>query len=49
MRCFLRGQDGGHMVEYALVAALIAVACITAFTNLGNAIGNKLGEIQNSL
>lgn len=49
MRRFLRAQEGANMAEYALIAALVAVACITAFTNLGQAITNKLQEIQNAL
>jgi pilus assembly protein Flp/PilA len=42
MRCliktavqFLKGEDGPTAVEYAVMLALIVVACITAITTLG--------------
>ena len=32
---FMRGEEGVTMVEYGLIAALIAVVCIVAITNIG--------------
>lgn len=42
-------EDGQGMVEYALIIALIAVACILAFTTLGNKIGEKANKVSNTL
>jgi pilus assembly protein Flp/PilA len=33
---FLNGEDGPTAVEYAVMLALIIIACITAVTILGN-------------
>lgn len=35
---FLREEEGATMVEYGLMVALIAVACIVAVTGLGTSI-----------
>lgn len=42
-------EDGQGMVEYALIIALIAVACIVAFTALGTRIGSKANNVSNTL
>lgn len=42
---FLRDEEGLTIVEYAVAAALISVALATAFTALGDAIIDKLGEL----
>ena len=49
MKSFWKEEEGLTMVEYALVGALVAVAAITAFTNLGTAVGNKANQITSSL
>lgn len=46
---FVRNEDGATMVEYGLMVALIAVACITAVTALGTSIQGIFGEIGGSL
>ena len=42
LKNFLRDETGLELSEYAVAAALVALAVITAFTNLGTAIGNKI-------
>jgi pilus assembly protein Flp/PilA len=42
---FVKDEDGASIVEYALLAALIAVAAITAMT----AVGGKLTTLFNTL
>jgi Flp pilus assembly pilin Flp len=37
------------MIEYALIAALIAVAAITALRGLTNKIDNEFNSVANSL
>ena len=38
----LRSEDGATMVEYALMLAFIAMACIAAVALLGGATNNSL-------
>lgn len=42
-------DDGQDLIEYALLAALIALAAITAMTNLGGAINGKFSSVSSSL
>lgn len=53
MRCFLKNlaadDTGQDLIEYALVAALIGVAVISAMRVLHNTIGNTFNNIGNSL
>ncbi len=42
---FLRDEDGLEMSEYAIATALVALALVTAFTNLGTAISGRLAEV----
>lgn len=46
---FIRDEEGVTAIEYGLIAALIAVAIITATTNLGTSIGNLFGRIKTAL
>ena len=48
---FAKDQSGATAIEYGLIAALIAVACISIMTTLGtnlsakfNVVSDKLGE-----
>lgn len=46
-RRFLRDERGAGLVEYILLAGLIAIACILAFRGFGNRVGStvtKQGE-----
>ena len=40
-----KNEEGATAIEYGLIAALIAVACITALTSLGGALSTKFGLI----
>jgi len=42
---FIRDEDGLTMVEYAIAGSLVGLFCVTAFTNLGNAIGAAINRI----
>jgi len=44
-----RSERGAALVEYALLLALIAVACIIALTFLGGQAGSKFTKIGNSI
>jgi pilus assembly protein Flp/PilA len=45
MTNFLRDESGLELSEYAVAAALIAIACVVAFTSLGTAIGAKINTL----
>lgn len=48
MKNLLNDESGQDLIEYALVAAVIALGCITAMKGLVNAIGNGLNTVGNS-
>ena len=45
----VKDTEGQDLIEYALLAALIALAAVTAMTNLGTAINTKFSNISTSL
>lgn len=45
LKKFFQDETGLELSEYAVAAALVALAVITAFTDLGTAIGNKIGAL----
>jgi pilus assembly protein Flp/PilA len=45
----LSDDSGQDLIEYALIAALIAVAAITALRGLANKIDNEFNTVGNSL
>jgi pilus assembly protein Flp/PilA len=50
VRHFLaRREEGATLVEYALLVALIAIACITAIAILGNDIKNAFTNIGTAI
>ena len=44
-----KNEDGATAIEYGLIAALIAVAAITAMGSLGNNLSTTFNEVSNSL
>jgi pilus assembly protein Flp/PilA len=44
IRAFLKNSKGATAIEYGLIAALIAVAAITAMGNLGNQLKLTFGK-----
>jgi len=49
IRTILRDRRGGTAIEYGLVAALIAVAAIAAFNNLGTQATLNLDNVGNAM
>lgn len=45
----IKNTKGATAIEYGLIAALIAVAAITAMTQLGNQLGSTFNEVSNSM
>ena len=46
---FLRDETGLDLSEYAVAAALVALAVITAFTTLGTNIGTKINSLASQI
>jgi pilus assembly protein Flp/PilA len=44
-----KNEEGATAIEYGLIAALIAVAAITAMGSLGNNLSNTFNSVSNSL
>ena len=48
-RRLMKNTDGVTAIEYTLIAALIAVAAITAMGTVGNKVNNVLSNVANSM
>ncbi len=46
---FLKDESGATAIEYGLIAALIAVAVITALTTLGTNLTNTFNAVSTKL
>ena len=46
---FLRDETGLELSEYAVAAALVAIAAVAAFKALGGSISTKIGELDTKL
>ncbi|WP_397590033.1 Flp family type IVb pilin [Sphingorhabdus sp.] len=44
-----KNEDGATAIEYGLIAALIAVAAITAMTSLGTNLTNTFNRVATNL
>lgn len=45
----LKGQQGATAIEYGLIAALIAVAAVTAMTAVGTSLSSTFNSIATTL
>ncbi|MXP43826.1 Flp family type IVb pilin [Allopontixanthobacter sediminis] len=45
----IRNEDGATAIEYGLIAALIAVAAITAMQGLGDQLGATFNEVSDEM
>jgi Flp pilus assembly pilin Flp len=45
IKSFLKDETGLELSEYAVAAALVALAVTLAFTNLGSAIKDAIGDL----
>ncbi len=46
---FKKNEEGATAIEYGLIAALIAVAAITAMSQLGGNLSNTFNDVNNEL
>jgi pilus assembly protein Flp/PilA len=49
MKNFLRDETGLELSEYAVAAALVAIAVVAAFTALGAAISDKITSLGTTI
>ncbi|HEX8000226.1 MAG TPA: hypothetical protein VF528_17695 [Pyrinomonadaceae bacterium] len=49
MKKFLRDESGLELSEYAVAAALVALAAVAAFQLLGTNIGSKITELATKI
>ncbi|HEX8119189.1 MAG TPA: hypothetical protein VF521_18065 [Pyrinomonadaceae bacterium] len=49
LKKFFRDETGLELSEYAVAAALIALATVTAFTGLGTSIGNAITSLSGKI
>ena len=49
IRKILKNSKGATAIEYGLIAALIAVAAITAMTSVGNSLTNTFDGVSDDL
>ena len=49
LKQFLRDETGLELSEYAVAAALVALAAVVAFQALGGKISSKITELGNQI
>ncbi len=49
LKNFLRDESGLELSEYAVAAALVALAAVAAFQLLGTNIGSKITELATKI
>lgn len=45
----IRNERGATAIEYGLIAALIAVAAITAMTSIGSKLGSTFNNVSSNI
>ena len=46
---FIKNEDGQGLVEYIILAALMAIAIITAVSNLGGRMKGKFKDVEDAI
>jgi pilus assembly protein Flp/PilA len=46
---FVREEAGQDLIEYALLAGLIALVCVVAITNAGTKVSTLFGNVRASI
>ncbi len=49
LRAFCRDEQGATAIEYGLIASLVSIAAITAFSHVGNKLKTTFSDIANNL
>jgi pilus assembly protein Flp/PilA len=48
-RRFAKGDEGVTLIEYALLAALLAVACVTILSAMGVKLNSTFNNVNNAM
>ena len=48
-RTFVRDEDGAALIEYGMLALLIAVLCIIALQTIGSKVSNGFNSVNSAL
>jgi pilus assembly protein Flp/PilA len=48
-KAFIANESGATAIEYGLIAALISVVCITAWTTIGTRMNTRFGSVGTAL
>lgn len=48
LRNVLADESGATMVEYAIVASLVAAVCVAVVTTLGQSVSNQFSTVNTS-
>jgi len=46
---FVREESGQDLIEYALLAGLIALVCVLTVTNAGQAVSTLFGNVEGAI
>jgi len=46
---FIKEEEGLTTVEYAVAGTLVALAVVTAFTQLGEQVSSSIGRIESAI
>ncbi len=46
---FVREDAGQDLIEYALLAGLIALVCVLTITNAGTAVSTLFGKVESAI
>lgn len=49
MKHLIHNEDGATAIEYALILSLLVLACVAAFTMLGNSSNGMWGKVNNNV
>jgi Flp pilus assembly pilin Flp len=49
LKKLVRDEQGGEVLEYALIAGLIVIAAIAAITSVGTKVLGRWTSVQNSM
>ena len=49
MKYFCRSEDGATAIEYSLIAALVVLACVAAFTVFGSSSNGMWANVNNNV
>lgn len=49
LKKIFKGESGQSFMEYGLIATLVVLAAVAAYTTLGQRLSTKIGTVNNNL